>query len=68
MHPAVIFEPRREKTRKLYLRTTIGANQSVHSQSDQRFCCSLLGKYNYLSCCMPKFVVFETEQVSFCLT
>ena len=27
----------------------------------------LIGKYNYLGCCMPKFGVFETEQASFCL-
>ena len=28
----------------------------------------LLWKYHYLDCCMPEFVVFETEQASFCLT
>ena len=38
------------------------------AQCDQCFCCSQLGKYNYFGHCMPKFVVFETEQARFCLT
>ena len=60
MYPSLVFESRCEKTPgatcKMYVRTT--------AQSDQRFCCLLLGKYDYLGWCMG----FETEQASFCLT